>query len=81
MASEENYALSELTDLEKEIPCFHCTVRRKCARRNKIDPVTCELMDKWIYSLIKGKHPVEKIPLYLTRRYGDEEIEYEQLSG
>ena len=46
-------------------------------RRNKIDPVTCELMDRWIYSLIKGKNPVEKIPLYLTRRYGDEAIVYE----
>ncbi|MHA1910711.1 MAG: hypothetical protein ACTSYA_03355 [Candidatus Kariarchaeaceae archaeon] len=80
MASEENYALSELTDLEKEIPCFPCKVRSKCARKNKFDPITCELMDKWIYSLIK-EHPVEKIPLYLTRRYGDEDIKHEQLSG
>ena len=77
MASEDEFSLSELTDLEKDIPCFPCTVRNKCARRNKHDPVTCELMDKWIYSLVKGKHPVDDIPLYLTRRYGDEDIIYE----
>ena len=80
MTSEDNYELSELTDLEKEIPCFHCRVRNKCSRRSKIDPVTCELMDRWIYSLIKD-HPVEKIPLFLTRRYSDEDTKYEQLSG
>jgi hypothetical protein len=81
MTSEEDYSLSELTELEKNIPCFLCTFRRKCGRRNKNDPITCELMDEWIYSLIKGKHSIEKIPFFLTRRYGDEDIKYEQLSG
>ena len=77
MTLEENETLTGLTDLEKDIPCFQCPARSKCGRRNKHDPITCELMDQWIYSLIKGKHPVEKIPLYLTRRYGDEGIVYE----